>query len=192
MLEIYILIFALAFIMEYLDDTVGMGFGTGMVPILLILGFHPLQVVPIVLLSTLITGFLAGGAHWRVGNVDFSLGGRPLKIVALLAAMGIIGTTVAVVIAVNLPEQYLRIYIGLVAIAMGVLVMVKKGRGAFSWLKLSAFGLFAAFNKGITGGGYGPPVVGGQILSGVNEKKGGGDNLPCRRDCCAGCGIALF
>ncbi len=31
-------------------------------------------------------------------------------------------------------------------------------------------GLIASFNKGISGGGYGPVVVGGQMLSGINEK----------------------
>ena len=171
MLETYAIVFALALIMEYLDDTLGMGFGTGMVPVLLVLGFHPLQVVPVVLISTLITGFLAAGAHWRVGNVDFSLGGKPLKIAALLAGAGLAGTAAAVMLAVSLPEEYLRIYIGLVTIAMGMLVMVRVKSAGFSWARLGAFGLFAAFNKGVTGGGYGPTVVGGQILSGVNEKK---------------------
>jgi len=105
MLETYAIVFALALIMEYLDDTLGMGFGTGMVPVLLVLGFHPLQVVPVVLISTLITGFLAAGAHWRVGNVDFSLGGKPLKIAALLAGAGLAGTAAAVMLAVSLPGR---------------------------------------------------------------------------------------
>lgn len=33
-----------------------------------------------------------------------------------------------------------------------------------------AIGLFAAFNKGLSGGGYGPIVTAGQIMSGVAEK----------------------
>lgn len=32
------------------------------------------------------------------------------------------------------------------------------------------FGLLAAFNKGLPGGGYGPLVTVGQIISGVGEK----------------------
>jgi len=31
-------------------------------------------------------------------------------------------------------------------------------------------GLVAAFNKGLSGGGYGPLVIGGQILAGVDGK----------------------
>ena len=40
----------------------------------------------------------------------------------------------------------------------------------FSWPKIIALGSLAAFNKGFSGGGYGPLVTGGQILSGVQEK----------------------
>jgi hypothetical protein len=38
---------------------------------------------------------------------------------------------------------------------------------AFSWRRIAGLGLLAAFNKGISGGGYGPVVTGGQVLSGV-------------------------
>lgn len=36
--------------------------------------------------------------------------------------------------------------------------------------KLGAIGLLSAFNKGISGGGYGPLVTGGQIISGRESK----------------------
>jgi hypothetical protein len=41
---------------------------------------------------------------------------------------------------------------------------------AFSWRRISGLGLLAAFNKGISGGGYGPVVTGGQVLSGINGR----------------------
>ncbi len=37
---------------------------------------------------------------------------------------------------------------------------------SFSWKRLIAIGLISSFNKGISGGGYGPLVTGGQVLSG--------------------------
>ncbi|MBU1871415.1 MAG: sulfite exporter TauE/SafE family protein, partial [Candidatus Omnitrophica bacterium] len=40
----------------------------------------------------------------------------------------------------------------------------------FSWRKVTALGLIASFNKGISGGGYGPLITGGQILVGVESK----------------------
>ena len=64
-------IMILAFICEYMDSTLGMGYGTTLAPILLIVGYEPLQVVPAVLISELISGLLAGVLHHREGNVNF-------------------------------------------------------------------------------------------------------------------------
>ena len=172
LLEIGLLVFFLAFISEYLDASLGMGFGTILVPILLIMGFHPLQVVPVILVSTVVNGFFAAAAHWRLGNVDFTLGKGSLKIAVVLTLCGIIGTVIAVLLAVSIPELYIDVYIGLVAIAMGLLLIIRRnGEMLFSWARLMGFGMLAAFNKGISGGGYGPLVVSGQILSGVDGKR---------------------
>ena len=40
----------------------------------------------------------------------------------------------------------------------------------FSWLRINFLGFFASFNKGISGGGYGPIITSGQILSGLDSK----------------------
>jgi len=40
----------------------------------------------------------------------------------------------------------------------------------FSWRRMVVVGLLAAFNKGLSRGGYGPVVTAGQIMSGVGEK----------------------
>jgi len=45
-----ILLMPLAFVCEFIDSSLGMGYGTSLTPILLLMGFHPLQVVPAVLL----------------------------------------------------------------------------------------------------------------------------------------------
>ncbi len=188
-------IITLAFMCEYMDSTLGMGYGTTLTPIFLLLGFGPMQIVPVILLSELATGLLAGFFHHREGNVDFkprttnislivqklkSLGcvesfkqGIPLhlKVALLLAACSIGGTIVAVFVAVNIPRFWLKIYIGCLVTAMGVIILVCLGRDfRFSWKKIAFLGLIASFNKGMSGGGYGPVVTGGQILSGVEGK----------------------
>jgi uncharacterized membrane protein YfcA len=54
---------------------------------------------------------------------------------------------------------------------MGIIIVAKhKTRNAFSWKKIMGLGVLASFNKGISGGGYGPLIVSGQILSGVETK----------------------
>ncbi|MFH1294839.1 MAG: sulfite exporter TauE/SafE family protein [Candidatus Aenigmatarchaeota archaeon] len=185
----------IAFFSEYIDSTLGMGYGTILTPALLLFGFEPLQVVPAVLLSELITGFLAGFTHHSVGNVDFrpktmnikkictsirNLGvtesfkrGIPLhlKITMLIGSCSLIGTVLAVFIAISLPSFYLKLYIGILVLMIGLAILATMNKKfGFSWKKVTGLSLLASFNKGMSGGGYGPVVTGGQLLAGVEGK----------------------
>lgn len=52
---------------------------------------------------------------------------------------------------------------------MGIVILLTLNKEyKFSWKKIIGLGSIASFNKGMSGGGYGPVVTGGQILSGVN------------------------
>ncbi len=53
---------------------------------------------------------------------------------------------------------------------MGAVIAFCRSQPNFSWRKISLLGTIASFNKGMSGGGYGPLVMGGQILSGVGVK----------------------
>ena len=55
----YVLIGILAFVLEIIDASFGMGYGTILTPALLLLGLEPLQVVPAVIASQLVGDFLA-------------------------------------------------------------------------------------------------------------------------------------
>ncbi len=185
----------LAFLCEYMDSTLGMGYGTTLTPVFMLLGFSPMQIVPVVLLSELISGISAGFFHHKEGNVDLKpktadifkirnmlspLGYIEsfkktvpihLKIALLLAVCSIAGTIVAVFVAVNIPRFWLKLYIGCLVLSMGVIILVCLNREfKFSWKKITLLGLIASFNKGMSGGGYGPVVTGGQVLSGVEGK----------------------
>ena len=167
-IPIFIMIIFLAFFCELIDSSLGMGYGTTLTPLLLILGFGPLAIIPCVLLSELITGITAGIAHHKVGNVNFQPGSVHLKIALVLAFCSIIGSTIAVSIALTIPSIWLKTYIGLLVTGMGIFIMLTLHKDyRFSWKKITSLGLIAAFNKGMSGGGYGPVVTGGQILSGV-------------------------
>jgi uncharacterized membrane protein YfcA len=184
-----------AFLCEYMDSTLGMGYGTTLTPVFLLMGFSPMQIVPAVLLSELASGLLAGFFHHLEGNVDlkpktvdiFNIAKmlRPLvyietfrktvplhlKVALLLAACSIVGTVVAVFIAVSIPKFWLKLYIGCLVLLMGVVILICLNKEfKFSWKRIGFLGLIASFNKGMSGGGYGPVVTGGQILSGVEGK----------------------
>ena len=72
-----ILVFLVALGCEYLDSSLGMGYGTTLTPILLLAGFAPLDIVPAILLSEALTGAAAGLLHQRDGNVNFLRDGAP-------------------------------------------------------------------------------------------------------------------
>ena len=167
----YLPVVALAFLLGIVDASFGMGYGTLLTPVLLMLGFDPLRVVPAVLVSQLAGDFLAALFHHRFKNVDLSFGSIHFKIAVTLAVLSIAGSVAAVLVAINLPMLYLNIYIGLSATVSGLAILAVKTRNRrFSWRRLSCLGSFAAFNKGISGGGWGPIVVAGQILTGVEMK----------------------
>ncbi|MGB2905963.1 MAG: sulfite exporter TauE/SafE family protein [Candidatus Aminicenantaceae bacterium] len=169
--QISLLIFLFAFICEYIDSSLGMGYGTTLTPLLLIMGYRPLQIVPAVLLSELITGLTAAFLHHRLKNSNFKLKSADTKIALIMASCSVVGTLAAVVIAVNLPALYVKLYISLLVLSMGVIILATLNRKfLFSWKKIVSLGLLASFNKGLSGGGYGPIVTGGQIISGVKLK----------------------
>ncbi len=166
-----IAVFVFGFFCELMDSTVGMGYGTTIVPALLLAGFSPLQIVPAVLVSQTAAGFAAAFFHHKEGNVNFRRGERDLKIALVLASCSVIGAVTAVALAVRLPEKTVQAFIGGIVIATGLFIFAQRhALPDFSWKKIVGLGTFASFNKGLSGGGYGPVVVSGQILSGVGGK----------------------
>lgn len=190
-----VIIVVVAFLCEYMDSTLGMGYGTTLTPVFMLMGFSPMQIVPAILLSELISGLLAGIFHHREGNVDLKPKSADifkirnmlsplgyienfrktvplhLKVALLLAVCSIAGTVAAVFVAVNIPKFWLKLYIGVLVLSMGVIILLCFNREfKFSWKRISILGLIASFNKGMSGGGYGPVVTGGQVLSGVEGK----------------------
>jgi len=156
---------------EYVDSTLGMGYGTTLTPVLLLVGYEPLQIVPAVLLSELLTGLTSGMLHHGAGNVNFRKGSRHRHVAMVLAACSIVGTLVAVAISLQIPKWALKGYIGVLVFGIGVTILATRRRTyGFSWKKITGLGLLAAFNKGMSGGGYGPVVCGGQMLSGLEAK----------------------
>lgn len=193
--SILILIMIIAFAAEFIDSSLGMGYGTTLTPLLILLGYEPMQIVPAVLLSELITGLLAGLFHHNLGNVDLfprklsfrgilasinrngvikSIGEHcplHLRISLVIASCSILGTFGAVMIAIKVSSSWLTIYIGLMVLVIGLVIILSRRKAQlFSWKRIIALGVIASFNKGLSGGGYGPVVTGGQILAGVKGK----------------------
>jgi uncharacterized membrane protein YfcA len=201
---LFVVVAFIAFSFQYMSVSMGLGYGTILTPVLLIIGFAPLQVVPAVLLSQFVGGVIGGVAHHRVGNIklDFKrderlikerlqgLGYLPksadAKVIFILAICGVIGALVGVFCAINIPKLALEIYIGVMVLVIGILILMRRYReGTLSWKRLIGMGLLGSFNKGISGGGYIALVTGGQIISGRDVKSSVGSTMVAVTFVCA-------
>lgn len=174
MIELILFLFALALIMEIIDSGLGMGYGTVLSPLLIILGFGSLSIVPCILASQALGGLLASIFHNRFKNAELGYCktkpvSTDLKIVAVITCLGVLATIFAVFVAVSIPKWALNGYIGIVVLAMGI-VLLSKAAFKFSWKKMLSVGILASFNKGLSGGGFGPVATGGQLISGQKNK----------------------
>ncbi len=189
---LHLVLFAVAAaVMEFVDSGLGMGYGTVLTPVILAV-CGDIIVVPAVLISQAVGGFTASVFHHRQKNADL----RPktlrwwavregwrenglrgavnrvlttdLKIVAAIIFLGLIAAVIGSVVSTRFPH-FLKWYITIMITGIGILLLA--GRVfTFSWLKLMAVGLFASFNKGLSGGGFGPIATGGQVVIGNAQR----------------------
>jgi len=156
----------------YIDASLGMGYGTTLTPILLLMGYNPLDVIPSLLVCQWLAGIAAGISHQSAGNIDLSTSSPHFKIAVVLSACGVVGALSAVKVAISIDSAHLTLFIGLVVLIVGIVIFITRNKQyRFSWRKIVFLGLVASFNKGLSAGGYGPLVTGGQMLSGVGGKQ---------------------
>ena len=170
-LETLILIACLSFVSGTVDMSLGMGYGFTVTPVLLLLGYDPIQAVPAVLFSSFVGGSLSSVFNQLLGNVDFRAGSQAFKTAALIGGLGSLGAVVGATLAMGVPKNILTLYIGLLVTASGAFVLRSKGVSfEFTWFRIIAISVLGAFNKGLSGSGFGPIVTTGSLLSGIDEK----------------------
>ena len=148
-----------------------MGYGTTLTPLLLLAGFEPLQIVPCVLLSEFATGLSSAVMHHRDGNVNLLRDRQARNTAILLSVLSIVGTVAAVTFALHVPKFWLKAIIGVIILSVGVITLATiRRRLRYRRSHMIALGAVAAFNKGLSGGGYGPLVTAGQVVSGISPK----------------------
>ncbi|MFW9873578.1 MAG: TSUP family transporter [Candidatus Thorarchaeota archaeon] len=179
-MELILIIVLLAFLLESMDSMAGMGFGTALSPLLFLLGYSPLQVVPTILISEAISGAIDTIFDHEFKNVHYSI--RPLndatRIALIMASFGCLAILTSIILgyfAIKFPDIVIKTYVAILVFLMGISGLIKiklrKIEGTNMHPKmLIGFSALAGFNKGIGGGGYGPIITMGQIFSGVYEK----------------------
>ncbi len=163
-----------AFALQYFSGSIGMGYGTILAPLLVIAGFDVKEVVPAVVISQLLGNTLLSVLHHRWGNADFSWGSKDSLAGLMLGAAGGVGAFTAAALIPAVPEDFLKAYMAAMMASLGIAVLVRSRRKASfkrgGLGKLAALSAFASFNKGLTGGGFGPLVTAGQVILGSDPK----------------------
>ena len=187
--EMFLILIA-AFVCEMIDSSLGMLYGTILSPVLIIAGYDPIVVVPSILFSQAIGGIIASLGHHKLKNVEFTLKEdvlkrlsdlgyietfkrsttRDMKVVFVITFFGIVATIIAALTAISIPKIALKTYIGILVLAMGIILLLRS-KFNFSWKKIIGIGIISAFNKGISGGGFGPVVTSGQLIAGREVKE---------------------
>ena len=82
--EMMVIIFFLAFLCEVTDASFGMGYGTILAPLLLIVGYEPAVIVPAILLSQAVGGFTASVFHHRYKRKPIFLSKQIGRVILIL------------------------------------------------------------------------------------------------------------
>lgn len=161
---------------EFMDASAGMGFGTALTPLLLVMGFDPKQIVPVVMIQQGAAGLVGTFLHREFENVEwkFSPMSETIKLALIIAGTGMIFNTLSVVGVYKIfmvKKVWIQLYVAILLLGMGLasLLQAKKDR-PYKPGKMVFWAALAGFNKGVGGGGYGPVVTIGGLMAGVPVK----------------------
>ena len=166
----------LAAFFEFMDASAGMGFGTALTPLLLVVGFDPKQIVPVVMIQQGVAGLVGAFLHREFENVEwkFSPMSETVKLWMIIGLVGCLAVTVSifgVYKLLNVDKVWIKLYVAVLLLMMGFISIFQSRKDRpYKPSKMIGFAALAGFNKGVGGGGYGPVVTIGGLLSGVPVK----------------------
>ena len=165
----YLVVFAL--VMEFIDSALGMMYGTVLSPLLILMGYDVKTVVPSILISQAIGGFIASWRHHRLKNANFQSGTTDYRVSTTIIWFGVFACLIGVFISVSISPKILNTYIAVLVIVIGIMILLNKSL-IMTAKKIYFLGFLSAFNKALSGGGFGPLVAGGQLVFKDRNEKG--------------------
>jgi uncharacterized membrane protein YfcA len=167
---------AIAMFFEFMDASAGMGFGTALTPLLLVIGFDPKQIVPAVMIQQGVAGLVGAFLHREFENVEWKL--RPMSetiklwfIIAIVGCAAVAFSITAVYAWFNVAKVWIKLYVACLLLMMGLISLYQGTRDRpYRPKRMFLFAALAGFNKGVGGGGYGPVVTVGGLIAGVPVK----------------------
>lgn len=170
MLE-WLILTVLAVVMEFIDSFLGMMYGTVLSPLLILFGYNAKTVVPVILISQAVGGFVASWRHHTLRNASFKKGTADWDVFHSIVWLGVVAAIIGVFISIKIPVKYLNTYIALLVIFIAIMIFLKK-TFVFTRFRIFFLGFVSAFNKALSGGGFGPLVAGGQLVFEGRDEKG--------------------
>nr|MDT0662964.1 sulfite exporter TauE/SafE family protein [Micromonospora sp. DSM 115978] len=156
---------------QLVDGALGMGYGVTSTTLLLLAGVAPAAASASVHLAEIGTTVASGVAHWRFGNVDWSV----VRRIALPGALGAFaGATALSWISTELAEPWMA---GIL-FALGCYLLIRfarplraRSRRPLRSRFLAPLGLVAGFVDATGGGGWGPVATPTLLVSGRMEPR---------------------
>jgi hypothetical protein len=146
---------------QFIDGTLGMGFGVTSATILLFIGISPVTASAATHAAKLPTTLVSGFSHWRAGNVD-------MPVLIRVAAPGAVGGFLGAVVLTNISLASAKGWMSALLIFFGLMIFARFGlgirliptpQGGHKALWLSPIGLVGGFVDATGGGGWGPVVT---------------------------------
>jgi uncharacterized membrane protein YfcA len=162
---------AAAMIMEFIDSALGMMYGTVLSPLLILLGYDVKNVVPTILISQALGGFIASFRHHQLKNANFQAGTVDHRVTVIIIWFGVFACIIGVFLSASISPKILNTYIALLVIVIGIMILLNKAL-IMTAGKIYILGFISAFNKALSGGGFGPLVAGGQLVFKDRSEKG--------------------
>ena len=166
-----IYLFIAALVMEFIDSALGMMYGTVLSPLLIILNYEVKDAIPSILLSQAVGGFVASLRHHRLKNADFQAGSTDRRIGSTIIWFGVFACVIGVFLSISIPPKALNTYIAVLVVVIGVMILLNRTLVPTNG-KIYILGFISAFNKALSGGGFGPLVAGGQLVFHNRSEKG--------------------
>lgn len=173
---IFLLVALFGFIAQFIDGTLGMGYGVTSSSLLISLGIAPVIASASVHTAEIFVSLISGISHFRFGNVN-------RKLFLQLTIFGILGGILGAYGLVNLPTKPVRIVVSSILFILGLVIFLRfwarrnlkepqiNKENDYSTSKVALLGFFAAFIDAVGGGGWGPICTPSLIVTGTEPRK---------------------
>lgn len=173
-----VVFFIIGFFAQFIDGTVGMGYGAFSASLLLGMGIVPVIASASIHTAEIFTTLFSGVSHWRFGNVK-------KEWILPLIIPGVVGGAIGAYFLTAIPGDTAKPFIAGFLLILGLVMLYRfiPPRRAPSRLskalsdpkvstkKISALGLVASFCDAVGGGGWGPIATPGLILTENEEPR---------------------